>query len=650
MKKLNIHAALAAAIGLTGAHCASAQEAAFAPSYYAHEQAPQANATFTPAITKQVRIAPAAKLIALGAMDEQALFTKLASAPMAGAHQVGTARASAATGTAKATAQNLQWQALPSGAHAAALQYQSDNAFALRLGLLVDALPATAIVRVYAPGQADAAIEISGAHIQETLALNARNSVGAAGLTPEQINTYWLPTLAGDAAVLEIEVPAGLDPAGVQVAMPTLSHFFESPELALAQMEKLERIGMSEGCNYDATCATEISEVRKSVGRMLMTVDGNSGYCTGTLVADQARSGTPYFITAEHCISTQPVASSLETDWRFHTETCTPDSGVSKEHNRLFGIEAGARLVYSERRFDTTLLVLNALPRGNVLFSGWWASRELNQSVYGISHPRGDLQKVSYGRISSYAVCTPFNADGLTSCRPGTADYSDFFNVNYSYGTTEPGSSGSGLFARHADGNHYLIGVLSSGSASCSMRDGSSVYGRFDMAYADGLKYFLGEKNSTYPSLRPIYRFYNHASDSHFYTQSPEQRDIVIRNMPGFTYEHEQFMAYTYQAPGTVPVHRFYNHVVGSHFYTANEAEAQTMRTQFADSHVYEGVAWFARTTPGDGTSPVMRYFNTHRGTYFYTMIPEQQRIIELSMPYFRKDGAAYYAWPMTSQ
>ncbi|WP_289240874.1 hypothetical protein [Delftia sp.] len=52
-------------------------------------------------------------------------------------------------------------------------------------------------------------------------------------------------------------------------------------------------------------------------------VQNGQGYvCSGTLINDKAGSGTPYFLTANHCISTQTVASTLETSWFYRTPSC----------------------------------------------------------------------------------------------------------------------------------------------------------------------------------------------------------------------------------------------------------------------------------------------------------------------------------------
>ena len=53
------------------------------------------------------------------------------------------------------------------------------------------------------------------------------------------------------------------------------------------------------------------------------------------------------------------------------------------------------------------------------------------------------------------------------------------WDVVWSLGITEDGSSGSGLY----NSNHHLIGVLSGGSSSCASPGGDDVFGRLDVAW-----------------------------------------------------------------------------------------------------------------------------------------------------------------------
>ena len=64
--------------------------------------------------------------------------------------------------------------------------------------------------------------------------------------------------------------------------------------------------------------------------------------------------------------------------------------------------------------------------------------------------------------------------------------------MQWQKGTTEGGSSGSGVFVTVVENQtRYLVGQLYGGSASCSNREGGDAYGRFDLAYSAALSRWL---------------------------------------------------------------------------------------------------------------------------------------------------------------
>jgi hypothetical protein len=88
-------------------------------------------------------------------------------------------------------------------------------------------------------------------------------------------------------------------------------------------------------------------------------------------------------------------------------------------------------------------------------------------------------------------VGVPEFPEGSFFCNP--SDQGTYFRVTYSDGTTEGGSSGSGIFLH---GSNKLIGTLTGGNASCSNLGGSNFYGRFDLAYRRSLSRWLGASDA----------------------------------------------------------------------------------------------------------------------------------------------------------
>ena len=62
---------------------------------------------------------------------------------------------------------------------------------------------------------------------------------------------------------------------------------------------------------------------------------------------------------------------------------------------------------------------------------------------------------------------------------------------------------------------------------------------------------------ATLPDPTPVYRFFNTAGGSHFFTTNEAEKDAVIQGAPGFRYEGIAFYSYPTQADGTTPVYRF---------------------------------------------------------------------------------------------
>ena len=72
--------------------------------------------------------------------------------------------------------------------------------------------------------------------------------------------------------------------------------------------------------------------------------------------------------------------------------------------------------------------------------------------------------------------------------------------VGWSAGTTESGSSGSGLFLPIGS-RRYVVGQFLGGDASCQNPGGDERYGRFDVAFHVALKTWLKPDAGSSPLL-----------------------------------------------------------------------------------------------------------------------------------------------------
>src|SRR5207253_1662597 len=70
-------------------------------------------------------------------------------------------------------------------------------------------------------------------------------------------------------------------------------------------------------CAVDVTCHPEYSDAASAVALMIFESDGSSYECTGSLINSAAQPARPFFLTANHCISTPTEARSLVTFFNY---------------------------------------------------------------------------------------------------------------------------------------------------------------------------------------------------------------------------------------------------------------------------------------------------------------------------------------------
>lgn len=331
------------------------------------------------------------------------------------------------------------------------LDVASTGAAALRSGLRVAAWPDTVELRV--AGSDGTIHTVNGA--------DARAQADADGV-------FWSAVTEGERQQLELFVPAGIDPLGVALNVDALAHLLVSPRSSIGHSKAL---GDSGSCNIDVVCregslGQPLITLKNSVARMVYQSGGGSYTCTGTLLNDtDGSTQIPWFFTAHHCIGNQSEASSLTTFWNYETPTCGVDNAGPNTQ-----VAGGAQLVYSQGSTDGALLRLNSTPPAGAVLSGWDANALTpGTAVVAVHHPSGDIKKYSRGNHSGTQANVSFSGQNVTST----------WKASWSEGTTEGGSSGSGLFTLNGSG-YLLRGGLFGGGGSCSNTGLSEAAGNLD--------------------------------------------------------------------------------------------------------------------------------------------------------------------------
>ncbi|MGB1481168.1 MAG: trypsin-like peptidase domain-containing protein, partial [Flavobacteriales bacterium] len=280
-----------------------------------------------------------------------------------------------------------------------------------------------------------------------------------------------LSLMEGDSVVLEYREPLSIPATGEievsQVVQGYRSLLRREAEL-LAENASSGPFGNSGACNINVNCP-EGADWQVEKQAVALIVNGGFATCTGSLVNNTANDGTPYFLTANHCLGTPNTWT-----YYFNHESSTCSGSTGPTNNSI----SGGSLLVNNGGSDVALIQLSSAPPASwgVEYAGWDASGASPQNATGIHHPSGDVKKICFENNSPY-----------TSTAGGAQVW---WISQWEAGVTEPGSSGSPLF----DQNHRIIGQLYGGAAACSgtVNNGAyDYYGRFDISWGLGVSQYL---------------------------------------------------------------------------------------------------------------------------------------------------------------
>lgn len=276
----------------------------------------------------------------------------------------------------------------------------------------------------------------------------------------------WTPILQGDEAEIVLEVPEGMI-SSVELELVAINYGFRDIWIWQRETQAFPPQQKAAGkCNVDVICPEGEPWAREARSVGLITVRGTA-VCTGTLLNNTARDLAPYVLTADHCDITPYNASSVVIYWNFENSVCGgPPDGKKTQFTSGSFYRAGW---WASGGSDFTLIELSQIPRSYFFpyWSGWDATPSVPTKGVAIHHPSAGEKKIS---INEGKIGLADLTDGLPVINP-----SFFFEVRgWDIGTTEPGSSGCGLW----DQDHRLVGQLWGGAASCENPNGSDYFGR----------------------------------------------------------------------------------------------------------------------------------------------------------------------------
>ena len=287
---------------------------------------------------------------------------------------------------------------------------------------------------------------------------------------------FWTPLVQSDQVRLELRLPTEKRPF-LRLGLDTVHHGYRS------LLAGVKAIGAKSGaCNVDVVCS-QGDQWRDQIRSVAVVAFNNSGTrsgngCSGQFVNSTAPNSGPLFLSANHC---EIEATSARVYFNFQNSTCRAAGSEAS------GLPGDGQLVTT--LFGATLLAL-ANPAGGVaasdfalyrfnspapaaanLFLSGWDRRNLAPALPSttIHHPSGDEKRISVEN-QPLTISTYLGNPGSGTTHLRIADWD--------VGTTEPGSSGSGLW----NSDKRLIGVLSGGDAACG-NDLPDWYGRLAHAW-----------------------------------------------------------------------------------------------------------------------------------------------------------------------
>lgn len=301
----------------------------------------------------------------------------------------------------------------------------------------------------------------------------------------------------GDHIVVEYFEPAAVQGQG-RFKINGVTHGYRS--LNIIQKSLAKALNSSGDCNIDARCPLDpyvggLSAWDDQIRSVAMIVVNGSGICTGALINNSCNDGTPYFLTANHCLGGGTSNWLFRFNWDVPEGnpgmSCATTANTPTTFNNPSNYDQttvnGATVLVSGTGADHALLLLDNMTVSDAtnwgLFYAGWNNNDTESAVNevtGIHHPSGDIKK----------ICRAYENGGANNIHHSTQGGAAVWYMDaWDDGVTEPGSSGSPLF----DQNGRIIGQLYGGSAACqgTSANGYDFYGRLGVSWGLGIGTYL---------------------------------------------------------------------------------------------------------------------------------------------------------------
>lgn len=375
-----------------------------------------------------------------------------------------------------------QWYSLPNGDQVWRLVLKTSNGLGL-MALYDDFyLPKEATLFMYAPdGQ-----QILGPYTAKDNPKNGRFMTGL---------------IQGQVGIIEYRVPAAVKGQG-RLQLFRADQVYDRSALPPLQGTiaggDSRGFGTANACHENINCDLGLAfqKEKRGIVRVIVVVEEGIGICSGNLLNNTRKDGTPYILTGFHCMDGYtPLYDMWRFDFNYETIDCanpTNEPGAQ--------VLTGSAFRAGRQESDFLLLELtDSIPADyNAYYLGWDSQNNQPDTSYCIHHPNADIKKIGASYVPIDIITGSLNwNNGVTTPR------NHHYEMIYSAGSFEVGSSGSALL----DPQGLVIGQLNGGQVDENCVGTKGWFGRFNVSWEGGgtmessLKYWLDPDTTTVDTI-----------------------------------------------------------------------------------------------------------------------------------------------------